>query len=60
MVAGCLVRTLDHYGIDMTPEEAQMIRACLFEKLISMTGDPLKQNERALIRTILLKMLQQP
>jgi hypothetical protein len=44
----------------MTPEEAQMIRACLFEKLVSMTGDPLKQNERALIRTILLKMLQQP
>jgi len=43
----------------MTPEEAQMIRACLFEKLISMNGDPLKQNERALIRTILLKM-QQP
>jgi len=57
--AGCSVPTLDHYGIDMTPEEAQMIRACLFEKLISMNGDPLKQNERALIRTILLKM-QQP
>jgi hypothetical protein len=42
----------------MTPEEAKMIRACLFEKLLTMTGDPSKQSDRALIRTILLKMGQ--
>ena len=42
----------------MTPEEAQMIRASLFEKLLTMTGNPSRQTERALIRTILLKMGQ--
>ena len=58
MAADCLVRTLDHYGIDMTPEEAKMIRACLFEKLLTMTGDASRLSERVLIRTILLKMGQ--